>query len=146
MSQPSTRIPRQEAVDRDFNNIRELLEMLMSELSPTKGKLRARPNLGWAPPTDVYETDAEFVTTVDIAGMDRDKISVFTDGKILTIRGVRHEAAPAGRKQFHKLEINVGPFQRLIQIPVDVDSKSIFTDYSNGFLEVRLKKKLKTCI
>ena len=114
--------------------------MLMSELSPTKHKLNTRPNLGWAPPTDVFETDKEFVTVVDIAGMDRNKISVFTDGAVLAIRGVRHEAAPAGKKQFHKLEIQVGPFQRLIQIPVTVDSKTIFTDYSNGLLEVRIKK------
>jgi HSP20 family protein len=102
--------------------------------------MSVRPNLGFAPPTDVYETETEFVTTVDIAGMDRSKISVFTDGKVLTIRGIRNEVAPAGKKQFHKLEIQVGPFQRLIQIPVGIDSKSIFTNYANGLLEVRLKK------
>ena len=69
MSQRSTSVPRQEVVDRDFHNIRELLEMLMSELAPTKHKMKTRPNLGWAPPTDVYETETEFVTTVDIAGI-----------------------------------------------------------------------------
>ncbi|MDH3216031.1 MAG: Hsp20/alpha crystallin family protein [Candidatus Krumholzibacteria bacterium] len=140
MSQRSPSVERHEVVDREFHNIRELLEMLMSELSPTKQKIRMRPNLGWAPPTDVYETETEFVATMDIAGMDRSKIDVFTDGNMLTIRGIRNEFAPSGKKQFHKLEIQVGPFQRLIQIPVPVDSKSIFTDYSNGLLEIRLKK------
>ena len=140
MIRQSLDVERQELVDREFNNIRELLEMLMSELSPTKQKMSLRPNLGFAPPTDVYETETEFVTTVDIAGMDRNKISVFTDGKVLTIRGIRNELAPAGKKQFHKLEIQVGPFQRLIRIPVEIDSKSIFTNYANGLLEVRLKK------
>jgi HSP20 family protein len=140
MNQQLTGVERHEVVDREFHNIRELLEMLMSELAPTKQKMTMRPNLGWAPPTDVYETETEFVTTMDIAGMDRSKISVFTDGKMLTIRGIRNELAPAGKKQFHKLEIQVGPFQRLIQIPVAIDSKSIFTNYSNGLLEVRLKK------
>jgi len=140
MIQRTKRIEPLEVVDREFHNIRELLEMLMSELSPTKQKMTMRPNLGFAPPTDVYETETEFVATVDIAGMDRNKISVFTDGRVLTIRGIRNELAPAGKKQFHKLEIQVGPFQRLIQIPVDIDSKSIFTNYANGLLEVRLKK------
>ena len=142
MTQQATSAERRELVDREFNNIRELLEMLMSELAPTKQGMSVRPNLGFAPPTDVYETETEFVTTVDIAGMDRSKISVFTDGKVLTIRGIRNEIAPAGKKQFHKLEIQVGPFQRLIQIPVGIDSKSIFTNYANGLLEVRLKKTL----
>ncbi len=143
MNEQATTAERHKVVNREFHNIRELLEMLMSELAPTKQKLKMRPNLGWAPPTDVYETETEFVATVDIAGMDRNKISVFTDGKFLTIRGIRNEVAPAGKKQFHKLEIQVGPFQRLIQIPVPINSKSIFTNYSNGLLEVRLKKTLE---
>jgi HSP20 family molecular chaperone IbpA len=140
MSQQSTRVPRHQVADREFHNIRELLEMLMSELSPTKGSISMRPNLGWAPPTDVYETETEIVTTVDIAGMDRNKITVLTDGQVLTIRGVRSEIAPPCKKQFHKLEIQVGPFQRQIQIPVSVDAKNVSTNYSNGLLEVRLKK------
>jgi HSP20 family molecular chaperone IbpA len=39
------------------------------------------------------------------------------------------------------MEIQVGPFQRHIQIPTPIDGKSIFTNYSNGLLEIRLKKK-----
>ena len=67
---------------------------------------------------------------------------MFTDGSILRIGGVRKELFPEGRKQFHSLEIQVGPFQRLIGVPVPVDSDSISTHYSNGLLEVRLKKQL----
>ena len=139
MSQQSTRVPRYEVADREFHNIRELLDMLMSELSPAKGKINIRPNLGWAPPTDVYETETEFVTTVDIAGMDRNKITVLTDGEVLTIRGVRSEVEPPGKKQFHKLEIQVGPFQRLIQIPVSVVSKSSRAQQAEGDLRVHQK-------
>jgi HSP20 family protein len=128
-------------VDREFHNIRELLEMLMSEMSPTKHKIKMRPNLGWAPPTDVCETETEFIITMDIAGMDSSNISVFTDGQVLTIRGVRDEVSPPGKKQFHKMEIQVGPFQRHVQIPAAIDNQSIFTNYANGLLEIRLKKK-----
>lgn len=134
-------VERQTVVDREFNNIRELLEMLMSELSPTKHKIKMKPNFGWAPPTDVYETETEFVITMDIAGMDRSNISVYTDGKMVTIRGIRSEVAPAGKKQFHKLEIQVGPFQRHIPVPIPVDNQNIFTNYANGLLEIRLKKR-----
>jgi HSP20 family protein len=140
MSVQDTKIQRHDLVDREFNDIRELLEMLMSELRPTKQKMSMRPNLGFAPPTDAYETPTEFVVTMTIAGMRRDQISVITDGQILTIQGIRDEIAPKGKKQFYKLEIQVGPFQRHIQIPVPVDSESISTNYSNGLLEVRLKK------
>lgn len=143
MSAPNTKIERRTAVDREFYDIRELLEMLMSDMQPTKHAMKVRPNLRWAPPTDVYETETDFVVMVDIAGMDRDQIGIFTDGKILTIRGIRNEVAPSGRKQFHKLEIRVGPFQRFVRIPVAVDNLNILTNYSNGLLEVRMKKTLE---
>lgn len=140
MSAPNTKVERQSVVDRDYHNIRELLEMLMSEMRPTKHKMQMRPNLGWAPPTDVYETETDFVVTMDIAGMDREQIEILADSNLLTIRGVRNEIAPRGRKQFHKLEIQVGPFQRHIRVPVAVDNHNLLTNYANGLLEIRLKK------
>ena len=130
-------------VDKEFHNIRELLEMLMSEHTPTKYKIKTKPSLSWSPPMDVFETETEFVVIMDIAGMVRRDIGVFTDGKILRIQGVREELAHIGKKQFHSMEIQVGPFQRLIRIPVAVESQSISTSYSNGFLEVRLKRKFE---
>lgn len=140
MFDPTTKTRQHDLVDREFHNLRELFEMLMSEMSPSDQKLKMRPNLGWAPPTDVYETETELIVTMDIAGMDRRDISVFTDGNVITVRGVRKEVAPQCKKQFHKMEIQVGPFQRLIAVPVPIDNQSIFTNYSNGLLEVRLKK------
>jgi len=124
----------------DIENIRELLEMLMSEHTPVKHQIKMKTNFGWEPPMDVFETDTEFVVVMDISGMSRRDISVFTDGNILRIGGVRKDLLPAGRKQFHSLEIQAGPFQRLIGIPVEVVADSVSTHYSNGLLEVRLKK------
>jgi len=126
----------------DIDNIRELLEMLMSEHTPGKHQIKMKTSFGWEPPMDVFDTDTEFVVIMDIAGMDRKDISVFTDGNILRISGVRKDIIPEGRKQFHSLEIQVGPFQRLIGIPVPVDGNSVSTYYSNGLLEVRLQKRL----
>ncbi len=129
-------------VNREFHNIRELLEMLLSEHTPSKHKIRMKAGLGWTPPTDVFETETELVIIVDIAGMDRQDISVFTDGALLTIQGVRNEVSSPGKKQFHKMEIQVGPFQRLIPIPVEVEASSFSTNYSNGLLEIRMKKRI----
>jgi HSP20 family protein len=125
----------------EFDNIRELLEMLMSEHTPAKHKIKMKTSFGWEPPMNVFETDVEFVIIMDIAGMDPKDIGVFTDGAILRISGVRKDLIPPGKKQFHSLEIQVGPFQRLIGIPAPVDAESIKTHYANGLLEIRLQKK-----
>ena len=125
----------------EFDNIRELLEMLMSEHTPAKHKIKMKTSFGWEPPMNVFETEGEFVVVMDIAGMDQKDIAVFTDGAILRISGVRKDGSAQGRKQFHALEIQVGPFQRLIGIPVPIDPSSLTTHYGNGLLEIRLKKK-----
>jgi len=125
----------------DIENIRELLEMLMSDHTPGKHQIKMKPSFGWEPPMDVFDTDTEFVVIMDIAGMNRKEIGVFTDGDILRISGARRDIIPAGKKQFHSLEIQVGPFQRLIGIPVSVLGDSMSTHYSNGLLEIRLKKR-----
>lgn len=125
----------------DIDNIRELLEMLMSEHTPAKHKMKMKTSFGWEPPMDVFDTDTEFVVIMDIAGMNRKDIAVVTDGNVLRISGIRKDLIPEGKKQFHSLEIQVGPFQRLIGIPVPVDPDSVSTDYANGLLEIRLKKR-----
>ena len=125
----------------DIENIRELLEMLMSDHTPGKHQIKMKPSFGWEPPMDVFDTDTEFVVIMDIAGMNRKEISVFTDGDVLRISGARKDIIPPGKKQFHSLEIQVGPFQRLIGIPVPVLGDSMSTHYSNGLLEIRLKKR-----
>lgn len=125
----------------EFDNIRELLEMLMSEHTPAKHKIKMKTSFGWEPPMNVFETDREFIVIMDIAGMDQKDIAVFTDGSILRISGVRKDAIAERRKQFHALEIQVGPFQRLIGIPVPIEPSSLTNRYANGLLEIRLKKK-----
>lgn len=127
----------------DIENIRELLEMLMSDHTPGKHQIKMKTSFGWEPPMDVFDTETEFVVIMDIAGMNRKDISVFTDGHVLRISGVRKDIIPAGKKQFHSLEIQVGPFQRLIGIPVPVVGDSLSTHYANGLLECRLKKSFE---
>jgi HSP20 family molecular chaperone IbpA len=99
MNERATPTERLRASDREFDNMRELLEALMTGLSPAQQRIRMRPDLGWAPPTDVYETETDFVVTMDIAGIVSKDINVYTDGKILTIR------ADADRCEEHFYEL-----------------------------------------
>jgi HSP20 family molecular chaperone IbpA len=140
LSKTRLQIPVEQQLS-EFDNIRELLEMLMSEHTPAKHQIKMKTSFGWEPPMNVFETDGEFVVVMDIAGMDQKDIAVFTDGSILRISGVRKDLTTQGRKQFHALEIQVGPFQRLIGIPVPIEPSSLSNRYANGLLEIRLKKK-----
>ena len=124
-------------------DLEEIFEILVTSYSQKGGALPPEGDLCWRPATDVYETETELVVTVDIAGMNVRDISVLADGDVITIRGVRQEISPRCKKQFHKMEIQVGPFQRSINVPVPIDLQSLSTTYANGLLEVRVKRVLE---
>jgi HSP20 family protein len=93
----------------------------------------------WKPPTDIYETADEIVFHMDIAGMHADDFSVeFVDG-IITISGERTPRRE-GKRHYHAMEVQIGPFERRFRLPVPVDPTSIRAAYEHGFLEVRLAK------
>lgn len=92
----------------------------------------------WRPPTDVFETDLEFVVLVELAGMRGVEISVTLDEQVLRIRGARPESS--GARAYHQMEINYGDFALEVRLPVPIDRERIDANYSDGFLRVLLPK------
>ncbi len=96
----------------------------------------------WKPRTDVYETDDELIVHMDIAGMQADDFSVEMNDGILRISGERATRQQAGGKRhYHSMEVQIGPFERRFRLPVVVDPASIRATYEHGFLEIRLAKQ-----
>lgn len=93
----------------------------------------------WKPPTDVYETDDTLVVSMDIAGVRHEDFSVEVSEGILTIGGSR-SLKREGKRHYHAMEVQIGPFERRLRLPVPVDPQSLRATYDNGFLEVRLTK------
>ena len=102
--------------------------------------MKLHSDLTWEPPTDVVETDRSIIVLVEVPGMNGREIAVVTDGKILKLSGTRRNITPQGPKQFHQLEIQVGPFERLVELPVPVDHADVSAHYERGILTVTLRK------
>ncbi|MFQ6034203.1 MAG: Hsp20/alpha crystallin family protein [Candidatus Bipolaricaulia bacterium] len=95
----------------------------------------------WLPPTDVYETEEEFIVLMELPGMEREEIKIsFTEG-VLTIRGERQEKARGSHVRYHQMEIRHGPFQREIYFPVPLRAEEIRAQYRRGLLRVVLPKR-----
>jgi HSP20 family protein len=102
--------------------------------------MKLHSELKWEPPTDVVETEEELIIIVEIAGMNGDDFNVVTDGTVLSIGGFRRGTYPDGKKQFHTLEIQAGPFERKIALPAPVDQSKVSARYRNGMLEITIAK------
>ncbi len=119
-------------------HIADELEVYFNEVA------RGRPvgfvgSLKWKPPTDVYETEDAVVVHMDIAGMRSGDFHVELAESILTISGERLPRRD-GKRHYHAMEIQIGPFERRLRIPAPVDPDSVHASYEAGFLEVRLRK------
>jgi HSP20 family protein len=95
----------------------------------------------WKPRTDVYETEQELIVHMDIAGMSAEDFHVELDDGILKIWGERPTRQQQGKRHYHAMEVQIGPFERRFRLPVVVDPVSIRAIYEHGFLEVRLAKQ-----
>lgn len=98
----------------------------------------------WRPPTDVYETEANFVVRVEAAGMRESDFAINAEDNFLIISGVRSEG-PEWRA-YRQMEIRFGEFSTAIEIPLGVDVSKAEADYQDGFLKVILPKLKPTNI
>ncbi len=100
----------------------------------------------WRPSIDVFETEESILVIVDLAGVSREEITITQEGELLRIAGCRRDPQDlhtADLKRCHQMEIDYGPFERLVRISGPVDREKTEARCENGFLRILLSKKEK---
>jgi len=92
----------------------------------------------WSPPTDVYETENEYVVRVEIAGMREEEFEITVENNFLMISGNRPDIPE--RRAYQQMEIRFGKFETVVGVPGPIDLDSSRADYAEGFLTVKLPK------
>ena len=96
----------------------------------------------WSPPTDVYETETDYVVTLEVAGMREADFEVVLDNGLLLISGQRPDVTK--RAAYHQMEIHFGKFSTAIALPGPVDLDTSTAEYRDGFLVINLPKAKST--
>lgn len=94
---------------------------------------------GFAPRVDVYYTESPpaAVIAIDLAGITVEELTVDVQGRVVRIAGRRPPVVAAGRI-YQQLEIEHGPFERVIELGADVESEAAVARYVDGMLEIEL--------
>ena len=98
---------------------------------------------GWHPAADLYETADSLVIRVDIAGIEIEDISLVLDKQTLKLTGCRREPSGEEKRQYHKMEVPYGPFERIFRLPSPVCADETRAEYKAGFLLIEMKKRDK---
>jgi HSP20 family protein len=103
-------------------------------------RLRRAPggSTGWSPPVDVYETPAQYVLVVELAGLSASDFEVHATDERVTVSGQRGGGAGGGR--FIHVERGHGGFSRTFAFPQRVEVSGVHADFRDGLLTVTVPK------
>lgn len=101
--------------------------------------LAPRRRAGFSPPVDVYYCGepARAVVKVELAGVDPDRLGLEISGRELVIAGHR-DASRAEGQVYQQVEIQDGPFRRVVALGADVRAQDATAAYEDGILRVEL--------
>jgi HSP20 family protein len=97
------------------------------------------PQIGFSPRVDVYYCGRppKAVVKVDLAGVILENVSLEIVGRELVIRGERPVQESEGRV-YQQVEIEAGPFRRVVELSADVVAEEARATYEDGILRVEL--------
>lgn len=95
-------------------------------------------NSAWQPHADVYRTRDGWIIKFELAGVRPEEVQVAVHGNRLVLSGQRRDVRLEQTQQSHSLEISYNRFERSIELPCQLESVHISTDYRDGMLIVRL--------
>ncbi len=98
----------------------------------------------WLPSVNIYETRQSYHVCVELAGLEPESVTVeCPDSRHVCISGQR--CRPRGPWQetpfsVELMEIDEGPFQRLIDFSEPIEVQAVEVWYDNGYLWITLQK------
>ncbi len=94
----------------------------------------------WKPQMDMYETKDEIIILCEIAGVQKEDLELEINSKAVKIHGKRSGLIPKEKTTYRLAEIQYGVFERILFLPVPIDTGKVSAAYTNGFLQVQLAK------
>ena len=153
----------------NFERMRREMDELFGNVWGRAGSFAGRPHTGFSPRVDVYYcgervADGERVrdqpprpsgtgaaglearkaiVKVDVAGVSLDTVSLEVVGRDLVISGERPIQETEGRV-YQQVEIEAGPFRRVVELNADVVAEDAKATYEDGILRVELPLRARS--
>jgi HSP20 family protein len=109
----------------------------MSEMTlqkeKTNGATASKAHFRVTPAADLYENENEFLVHIDVPGVQIDTIDVQALGAELNVRAKQSPAAV-------DTEAVLTAFERVVQLPGEIDASTASAHVENGVLEIRVQK------
>ena len=121
---------------RDIDKLHEEIEELFADLGQVP---RFAGRAGFRPNVDSYHTDDphQLTVVIELPGVDAASIDIVVGERALVVSGDRPRPKVGGGV-YQQMEIEYGPFRRLIRLPEDVDPERATAEFDRGMVTVTL--------
>jgi HSP20 family protein len=121
----------------NFERMRREMDQLFGDW-PGRSLVGTRSR-GFSPKIDLYYCGdpQRAIVKVDLSGIDLGEVSIELSGRELLISGERPVQETEGRV-YQQVEIDSGPFKRIVELQVDVDPERAKATYEDGVLRIEL--------
>jgi HSP20 family protein len=94
----------------------------------------------WQPSINAFRCERGVRICVDLAGVEKSSIDLTVEPRRVVMRGSRNPPEPTSERalQLLALEIDYGPFEREIDLPIDIDVEGAHAEQENGLLWITL--------
>lgn len=118
---------------------REMLKLIgeVNSLTNSPNALEEAIDECWHPKCDVFQTDTHWIVVAELAGVEKDEISISVSPEYLRISGSRSFPSTNCPISYYNMEIETGHFERRIFFPeIALDKDKPQVSYINGMLRV----------
>ena len=131
-------MPPERDLFANFERMRREMDELFGDVFDRTGLAPAKRG-GFSPAVDVfYQGDPpRAVVQAELAGIDPDELTLEIEGRELVIAGHRRPDDAEGRL-YQQLEIDFGPFRRVIPLGAEVVPNEARATYTDGILRIEL--------
>ena len=123
----------------NFERMRRQMDELFGDVFDRAG-VTPRRRAGFTPAVDVYYMDdpPRAVVKAELAGIDPGSIALEIQGRELILAGHRRSASDDASRVYQQVEIEHGPFKRVIELGAEVVPEEARALYEDGMLRVEL--------
>ena len=129
----------------NFERMRREMDELFGNVWGGAGRFGGRRQPGFSPRVDVYYCGQppKAIVKVDLAGVSLDTVGLEVVGRDLVISGERPIQETEGRV-YQQVEIEAGPFRRVLELNADVVAEDAKATYEDGILRVELPLRARS--
>lgn len=121
------------------------------QLLPTRRETRSWNNTVekffdgyFSPPVEILEQEKSYLIALDIPGFSKDQVDIEIEDKKLTVSGARAEAERKETDNVLRQERKFGQFNRVFNLPDNIQEEAIQAKFENGVLSITLPKTEKS--